>query len=72
MQQFIHDANVRHLSDLLYRTTEPEERVRIMNLLTEELSKSPPRLPRERSLTAHGGGLLRLSHTSDGENYAVR
>ena len=38
MHKFIHDANVRHLSELLDRTTEQEERARIISLLAEEIS----------------------------------
>ncbi len=49
MHRFIHEANVRHLSQLLDRTTDEEERARIAKLLAEEISADPAR----RAANAH-------------------
>jgi hypothetical protein len=36
MERFIHDENLRHYRRLLERTSDPDERARILALLTEE------------------------------------
>jgi hypothetical protein len=38
MHKFIHDANVSHFSELLDRTTDEDERARIISLLAEEIA----------------------------------
>jgi hypothetical protein len=46
MDRFIHDENMRHYRRLLERTTDPDERARILALLAEEDARtdcpSPP------------------------------
>lgn len=40
MDRFIHDENLRHYRRLLERTTDPDERQRILKLVAEEEAKA--------------------------------